>query len=99
MPKIVPGKTYQLRNQPPDGYFFKKYGTATPRIRIEDRDTALWDGRTWHEMLGNPAAIQFGVRAMTEQTILYLCNDEAWYGKIQGLGELVFSDELEEVTQ
>jgi hypothetical protein len=97
MPSIIPGGLYRLRNQPALGYFAKKYGTATPLIRIEDRDTALWGGKQWHEMLGNPAAIQFGMRAMTEQLLPYSLNDEVWYGKVQGLGELVFRDELEEV--
>lgn len=96
--QVIKGKTYQLRNQPPNGYFFKKYGTAAPLITIECRDEELW-GRRWCEMNGNPAAILFGMRAITEQPVPLQLDDEVYYGKVAGMGELVFLDELKEVTK
>lgn len=95
---VVKGKTYQLCHQPPDGYFFKKYGTAEPLITIECRDIELW-GKPWLEMAGNPAALQFGMRSVVEQPIPLALKDEVYYGKVTGLGELVFLDELQEVRK
>lgn len=90
------GGTFRIKGQPADGYFFKKYGTASPEIRIEDRDINVF-GRSWMMMDGNPACMLFGMRLGAERE--YSCIGlAAYYGKVQGLGELVLEDELEEIA-
>lgn len=77
-------------------YFEKKYGTATPTIRIEDEDVKVF-GKPWGVMQGNPAAILFAARAG-----LTGLPDEGkvFYGKVKplnepfSLGELVHESEL-----
>lgn len=89
------GKKFKIKKQPAEGYFFKKYGTASPEIIIEDRDINVF-GRSWMMMDGNPACMLFGLRLGSERE--YSCfTIPAYYGKVQGLGELVLEDELEEV--
>jgi hypothetical protein len=74
-------------------YFKKKYGTSNPIIRIEDTDKNVF-GKWWGMMDGNPGCMLFAFRAGMEGLNP---SEQAWYGHIEGLGELVMESELEEV--
>ncbi|MGH7792055.1 MAG: hypothetical protein ACREOB_07030 [Thermodesulfobacteriota bacterium] len=56
-----------------------------------------WDkltGGSWHFAKGNPAAVQYAVRAAFNNLPL---DDEVLYGKIDRLGHLVHISEIEEL--
>ena len=89
-------QVFKIKGQPAGGYFEKKYGTASPEIRIEDRDTAVF-GKSWVLMAGNPACLLFGMRLVQERKSL-MADVPVYYGKVKGLGELVLEDELEEIS-
>jgi len=93
---IFPGNTYRIKDIGRGKYFEGKYGTPTPEIRIEDRDTVVF-GKPWHQMNGNPAALQF---AFTSGAMIEGINTTGavYYGKVNGLGELVWESELEELN-
>lgn len=93
---IEPGKTYRIKGN--FSYFNLKYGTPNPQICIEDRDTKVFEGKSWREMTGNPTALQFSIRTGTERRAVTF-NVPVYYGKVNGLGELVWEDELEELPE
>lgn len=86
---IQKNKDYRVKGNSP--YFKKKYGTSNPVIRIEDKDAVVFGG-SWEHQNGNPACLIFAMRAGTDS----IRTGDVWYGKIDGLGELVDSSELEE---
>jgi len=93
------GKTFYLKS-PVNPYFTSKYrmGVPTPfmpiAIEIEDRDTKVFGG-SWGAQVRNPACIMFALRQTVSEASLNL-RSPVWYGKIEGLGELIFDDELGE---
>jgi len=74
-------------------YFRRKYGTSTPVIKIEDLQTNVI-GMSWMDADGNPACILYGLRVGTENLPI---DNDVYYGKINGFGELVHASELEEI--
>jgi hypothetical protein len=96
--EIIKGKSYKVKGK--SEYFKKKYGTCNPIIKIEDKDTALWQGG-WAVQQGNPGCMLFAMRSGFEHLPW---GGTVWYGHIEinfpkgaGLGELVHESELEEV--
>jgi len=87
------GQSYRVKGNSP--YFKNKYGTPNPVIEVEDTDTAVF-GRSWSRMDGNPVALFFAFRAGSEGLDP---RGTVWYGKIDGLGELVHEAELEEIPE
>jgi hypothetical protein len=64
---------------------------AGRQFRIED----WWDhvsGTSWRDADGNPAALQYAVRAMVQGLP---ANDDVVYGKVGALGYLVHVTEVE----
>ena len=87
--KIYNVKTYLILSD--SGYFIDKYGTPCPLIIIEDTDEAVF-GESWKTRDGNPACIQYAVRRGFTKAIQG--DGKVYYGKINGLGELVHETEL-----
>lgn len=85
------GKTCRIKA--PSDYFHGKYGDPRPTIIIEDVDVAVF-GVPWDMAEGNPAAILYGLRVLRGEVPK---EGKVYYGKINGLGELVHELELEEV--
>ena len=81
--------------------FFNKYGTATPKIIIEDRAEVVFGGEKWWEETNNPAILSFLMRSVLEGINPDTTTIKAYYGKIFskgshfGLGELVWENEIE----
>ena len=94
---IFPGNIYRIKDIGRGRYFEEKYGTPTPEIRIEDRDVVVF-GKPWHDMNGNSACLQFAFTsgAMLKFSQNNLLAQAVYYGKVRGLGELVWASELEE---
>lgn len=90
---IVNGKKYSIKHSPA---LAAKYGVANPVIKIEGRDKDVF-GRSWMNANGNPAALGFAVRTGFEH-IDGADDSEVYYGKINGMGELVYAAELEEIN-
>ena len=93
--KIQKNTKYRIKGK--SKYFKYKYGTSNPIITIEDEHKKVL-GQWWAGYSGNPTCMLYGVRNGIEG--LPLDNDEAeeiYYGKIDGLGELVHISELEEI--
>jgi len=74
-------------------HFKRKYNTPNPTILIEDKVEEVFGG-SWMFKDGNPACMLYAMRIAMEGIP---SDDEVWYGKINGLGELVHFSELEEV--
>lgn len=71
----------------------KKGGFIGLEYQVED----WWDrvyGKSWMDSNGNPAAMNYGVRAGLEDLPL---NDEVLYGKIGPFGHLVHMSEIGDV--
>ena len=89
-------KIYNIKAGIP--YFEKKYGPGEHLFAVEDTDVGVF-GKTWVEMHGNPACLQFAFRSgMQGHTDFSMA---VFYGHMAepekpGLGELVWEDELEE---
>jgi len=81
------GKTYRIKGD--SDYFKDKYGTPNPDIRIEGTDTEVFGG-SWGDQNGNPACILYAIRSVGVPL-----SGQVYYGKINGLGELVHESELE----
>jgi len=88
---IEKGKTYRVVSDSP--YFLDKYGTPHPLIIIEDTDKEVF-GSSWAAQDGNPACIIYAVRRGFNRAIQG--DGQVYYGKINGLGELVHETELTE---
>ena len=75
-------------------YFKAKYG-KNPIIMLEDQDVNLWKGG-WKANMHIMACALFGMR-------LWLAGvtsaDNVYYGKVNGMGELVHKSELKELTK
>ena len=93
---IFPGTIYRIKDIGRGKYFEGKYGTPTPEIRIEDRDTVVF-GKPWYDMNGNPACLQFAFTSgqMVDFSQANPIAGTVYYGKVKGLGELVWASELE----
>lgn len=96
---IFPGNTYRIKDIGRGKYFEEKYGSPTPEITIEDRDIAVFK-KPWHQMNGNRACLQFAFTsgAMIDFSQVNPFGMAIYYGKVKGLGELVWESELEEVS-
>jgi len=97
---IVPRKKYRIKGE--SEYFKEKYGTPNPMIIIEDTDKAVF-GKSWLDMVGNPACCLAAFRLGREQGPAAL-GTQAYYGHISmpgqpSLGEVVLGIELEEVPE
>jgi hypothetical protein len=84
----APGITVRIREGVTD-----PRGMVVPgaEYRIED----LWikiTGTSWGESQGNPAALQYAMRAAFNDLPL---DDDVLYGKIAGIGHLVHVSEIE----
>ena len=94
--KIQKNTKYKIKGK--SKYFKGKYGTSNPIITIENEHKKVL-GRWWGGYDGNITCMLYGVRNAVEY--LPLDNgetEEVYYGKIDGLGELVHISELEEVN-
>lgn len=89
---IKKGKTYRIKSDSP--YFVDKYGMSDPDIIIEDTDEKVFGGG-WAMQDGNPSCIAYAVRRAFNKAIQV--DGQVYYGKIDGLGEIVHESELEEV--
>lgn len=87
--KIKNGQTYQIKGS--SEYFKNKYGTPNPFITIEGKDWEVF-GKRWGSMTGNPACLMYAIRS-TGIPI----TGQVYYGKVDGLGEVVHESELGEV--
>ena len=87
---VEKGKTYRIKSDSP--YFLDKYGTPNPSIIIEGADKEVF-GKDWGMMNGNPTCIAYAVRRGFDRSIQP--TGQVYYGKINGLGELVHESELE----
>ncbi|MCP3682171.1 MAG: hypothetical protein GY861_05710 [bacterium] len=74
-------------------YFARKYNTPNPEIDIEDTDINIW-GTSWKDQGGNMACMLYATRTKSEGIPL---TGTTYYGKVQGMGELVHESELEEL--
>lgn len=83
------GKTYRIKGD--SEYFKDKYGTPNPDIRVEGTDEEVFGG-SWGDQKGNPACLLYAIRAGFGKLPL---SGQVYYGKINGLGELVHESELE----
>jgi hypothetical protein len=93
---IEPRKTYRIKGDSP--YFKDKYATSNPLIIIEGpAETVFGSGIHLASMSGNWAARLFLERVVAEDPP----GKTAYYGHevVTSLGECVFDEELEEVTQ
>lgn len=76
-------------------YFSGKYGNPNPIIEIEDLCSKIL-GQSWMFAQGNPAALQYAMRSAMDGLPT---DDNVYYGKINGLGELVHESELEDLVK
>lgn len=81
--KIVNGKEYRIKGE--SKYFFRKYGSANPKIIIEE-------AADYHEQFNPPSFLYLG-RMLAEGLP---ANGNTYYGHINGMGEFVHENELEE---
>ena len=88
---IKKNQSYAIRGS--SKYFLKKYGTYNPTIIIEDKDSVIFGG-SWMNQNGNPTCLLYAARSGIEGLPL---SGNVYYGKIEGLGELVHESELLEV--
>jgi len=92
---IIPKHEYRIRAS---RFFLSKYGTATPKIIIEDTADKVFQ-TSWEDKTGNPTTLAFGMRMAFDHRDWPTCT--VYYGHISnppnGLGELVTEDELEEI--
>lgn len=86
--EIENGKKYKIKSE--SKYFFKKYGTYHPEITIEDLAEKVFNG-SWMSQVGNPTCMLYGMRAGLEKLPT---DNNVYYGKINGLGELVHISEI-----
>lgn len=68
----------------------KKYGDPIPQIDIEGTDVEVL-GKSWMYANGNPAALCYAFRSGFEHLPF---SGKVYYGKINGLGELVHETEI-----
>lgn len=94
MIEVKNGNTYVIKpiGEKSEIYFERKYVKKNPEIVVEGRDTDLWPAG-WGSQNGNPACILFGIRVGMDIAIPGV----VYYGHVQGMGELVMEEELEEV--
>ena len=87
--EVKPGKTYKIKGK--IKYFEEKYGKGVKKIIIEDQSSKVF-GQPWFvQNVGNPTVYQFTMRNMEADM------KEAFYGKVNNLGELVYPEEIEEL--
>ena len=85
---VEKGKTYRITRD--SGYFKKKYRTPHPLIIVEGTDKEVFGG-SWTSQHDNVTCTQYAVRS----TGIPL-GGQVYYGKINGLAELVHESELSE---
>jgi len=80
---IEPGKIYRIKGK--SRYFSRKYGTANPEIVIESK-------LDYRKEFKPPTFLYIG-RMLAEDLPL---DGNTYYGHIEGIGEIVHENELEE---
>lgn len=93
---ILSGAVYRLRpsSDRRRNYFEKKYGTANPLYVVESNTKVIWPGGWYHEQLiGCFLAL---ASLLPDYGIPSIINSLSYYGKIEGLGEIVLLDEIGE---
>jgi len=91
---IIKNQIYKIKGN--SKYFKNKYGTSNPEIKIEGTDKEAL-GHSWMIADGNPAAMLFAMRSGLEG-LAFDSQTQVYYGKIDGLGELVYESELEKIS-
>ncbi len=89
---IEGGKAYIISSESPD-YFKAKYGTANPGIVIEGKVNEVLGGDWMVEACRGNIGCQLFMKRITADQI---GNNEVYYGKVKGMGELVHAGELNE---
>ena len=87
--KIKKNTLYKIKKE--SSYFKEKYGDGKPNIMIEDLVLNMPGNKSWMDMNGHPTAMLYGMRAGLERLPT---DDKVYYGKIDGLGEMVHESEL-----
>ena len=97
---IEPGKTYKLAPGGPHSqkYFHNKYGTATPEYELEDEFSKVFNAKDpWqNQFASNPGVMIFAMRSGLDKMGL---KGPFYYGKVNGMGEIVHESELKELAR
>lgn len=90
---ITPKTSYKIKGK--GRYFKQKYGSCNPVIEIEDLQSKVFGNMMPEDMVANPTCMLYVMRAVE----MNLPTDgELYYGKVNGLGEIVHETELEVIV-